>query len=395
MFLSILQIHCILHHLKNKIGGLEGRNQAMSFLKITSAYKTYKTPEGGLIHALDDVSLNVRNNEFLTLLGPSGCGKTTLLKCIAGFEDIDAGEITLEDQSLKGVPAHRRPFNTVFQSYALFPHLSISDNVGYGLDVARVAKKERNQRVEETLELVGLGGFGNREPNQLSGGQQQRVALARSLVLKPRVLLLDEPLSALDRKMRENMQIELKNLQHSVGITFVFVTHDQEEALAMSDRIAVVANGKVQQLASPTEIYDEPANEFVANFVGTSNVFSGKVVAKSDNILTIETANQRQVLAVSDRFNKGDRVELILRPEHLKLSPGGNGIPDSCIEGTVEANVFVGSDMHLHVNVGKGRTAVVHHRHSRGDDGERIEVGTEVKLYYSPNAAHLIEAVGG
>ena len=261
----------------------------MSFLKITSAYKTYKTPEGGLIHALDDVSLNVRNNEFLTLLGPSGCGKTTLLKCIAGFEDIDAGEITLEDQSLKGVPAHRRPFNTVFQSYALFPHLSISDNVGYGLDVARVAKKERNQRVEETLELVGLGGFGNREPNQLSGGQQQRVALARSLVLKPRVLLLDEPLSALDRKMRENMQIELKNLQHSVGITFVFVTHDQEEALAMSDRIAVVANGKVQQLASPTEIYDEPANEFVANFVGTSNVFSGKVVAKSDNILTIET----------------------------------------------------------------------------------------------------------
>jgi spermidine/putrescine transport system ATP-binding protein len=367
----------------------------MSFLKITSAHKAYRTPEGGAVHALDDVSLNVRNNEFLTLLGPSGCGKTTLLKCIAGFEDIDSGEITLEEQSLKGVPAHRRPFNTVFQNYALFPHLSISDNVGYGLDVARVPKKERNRRVDEALELVGLAGFGGREPNQLSGGQQQRVALARSLVLKPQVLLLDEPLSALDRKMRETMQIELKNLQHSVGITFVFVTHDQEEALAMSDRIAVVANGKVKQLAPPAEIYNEPANEFVANFVGTSNIFSGKVVARDGQVLTIETANQRQVLAKSDRFDTGDHVELVLRPEHLKLTPGGNGIPDSCIEGTVEASVFVGSEMHLHVNVGKGRTAIVHHRHNRGDDNERIEPGTKVSLYYSPNAAHLIEAVGG
>ncbi len=365
----------------------------MNFLNITSARKAYRTPEGGFIHALDDVSLNVRNNEFLTLLGPSGCGKTTLLKCIAGFEDIDSGNISLEDQSLKGVPAHRRPFNTVFQNYALFPHLNISDNVGYGLDVARVPKKERADRVEEAMELVGLKGFGKREPNQLSGGQQQRVALARSLVLKPRVLLLDEPLSALDRKMRENMQIELKNLQNSVGITFVFVTHDQEEALAMSDRIAVVANGKVQQLATPTEIYDEPANAFVANFVGTSNIFTGKVVEQNGKNLKIETANERQVLATSDHFNLGDQVQVILRPEHMKLSPDGNEISECCIEGTVEASIFVGSEMHLHVNVGKGRTAIVHHRHNRGDEGERIEVGTDVKLYYSPNAAHLIELV--
>ena len=367
----------------------------MSFLKITSAHKTYRTPEGGVVHALDDVTLDVRNNEFLTLLGPSGCGKTTLLKCIAGFEDIDSGQITLDGQDLTGVPTHRRPFNTVFQNYALFPHLNINDNVGYGLDVARVARKERNRRVDEALELVGLSGFGEREPNQLSGGQQQRVALARSLVLRPRVLLLDEPLSALDRKMRESMQIELKNLQHSVGITFVFVTHDQEEALAMSDRIAVVSQGKVQQLGKPAEIYDEPANAFVAGFVGTSNIFSGKVIARDGKTLTIETAKGRQVQASSSQFDVGEDVEVILRPEHLKLTPTGGDVNESCIDGTVEASVFVGSEMHLHVNVGKGRTAIVHHRHNRGAENETIEPGTEVQLYYSPNAAHLIEAVGG
>ena len=365
----------------------------MSFLKITSAHKAYRTPEGAMVHALNDVSLDIRNNEFLTLLGPSGCGKTTLLKCISGFEDIDSGEISLEGKDLKGVPAHRRPFNTVFQNYALFPHLNIADNVGYGLDVAKVAKKKRNIRVEEALELVGLSGFGSREPNQLSGGQQQRVALARSLILRPRVLLLDEPLSALDRKMRENMQIELKMLQDSVGITFVFVTHDQEEALAMSDRIAVISDGKVQQVASPTEVYDEPANEFVANFVGTSNIFTGRIFEKQGNIVTIETANQRKVQAESDRFGIGDHVQLILRPEHLKFTPGGNGIPDNCIEGVVETCIFVGSDLHLHVDVGKGRKAVVHHRHDRGNADEKIEAGSQVKLYYSPRAAHLIKAV--
>jgi len=362
-----------------------------SFLKITSAFKTFRTPEGGTIRALDDVSLHVRNNEFLTLLGPSGCGKTTLLKCIAGFEDIDDGDISLEGVSLKRVPAHRRPFNTVFQNYALFPHLSVKDNVGYGLDVAGTDKGERNRRVDETLELVGLSGFGAREPNQLSGGQQQRVALARSLVLKPRVLLLDEPLSALDRKMRENMQIELKNLQHSVGITFIFVTHDQEEALAMSDRIAVVANGKVQQLGAPQEIYDEPWNEFVANFVGTSNIFSGKIVKADDGYLTLRTGNGRELMAKSDRFKSGDSASLVLRPEHLTLSGSGEA---HSIEGTVTQSVFVGSDMHLHVDVGLGRTALVHHRHEKGGDGEDFSPGAKVSLSYVPEAAHLIEGTG-
>lgn len=366
-----------------------------NFLKIDAAYKAFRTPEGGVVQALDDVSLHVRNNEFLTLLGPSGCGKTTLLKCIAGFEDIDGGDILLQGQSLKGVPAHRRPFNTVFQNYALFPHLSVSDNVGYGLDVAKTDKTERNRRVGEALELVGLSGFGSREPSQLSGGQQQRVALARSLVLKPRVLLLDEPLSALDRKMRETMQIELKNLQDSVGITFIFVTHDQEEALAMSDRIAVVANGKLQQLGAPSEIYDEPWNEFVANFVGTSNIFSGKIVKSDNGFLTLRTGNSRELVAKSDRFRSGDNASMIVRPEHLTLVPkNGNG-EQHFIPGTVVQSVFVGSDMHLHVDVGKGRTAIVHHRHEKGGEGEHFDPGAEVKLFYSPKAVHLIQSAGG
>ncbi|MCY0097039.1 ABC transporter ATP-binding protein [Hoeflea ulvae] len=366
-----------------------------SFLRISSASKFYRMPGGGEVKALDGVSIDIKNNEFLTLLGPSGCGKTTLLKCIAGFEDLDVGDIVFEGVSLRQVPAHRRPFNTVFQNYALFPHMDVSDNVGYGLDVAGTDKKERNARVNEMLDLVGLSGFGGREPRQLSGGQQQRVALARSLVLKPRVLLLDEPLSALDRKMRETMQVELKNLQHSVGITFVFVTHDQDEALAMSDRIAVVSQGKVQQLAGPKEIYDAPANEFVANFVGRSNIFTGKIIKADGGYLTLRTGNGRELLAKSDRFTSGDHVSMVLRPEHLTLSPLSGADEDIFVPGTVTNCLFVGSDMQLHVDVGLGRTALVRHRHNKGATGEDFHTGAEVKLYYSPEAAHLIESTGG
>ncbi|WP_226562393.1 ABC transporter ATP-binding protein [Salipiger thiooxidans] len=359
-----------------------------SFLQIQSATKLYHTPEGGTVTALDDVSLHIRNNEFLSLLGPSGCGKTTLLKCIAGFEDFDNGDLLLEGSSLKGTAAHRRPFNTVFQNYALFPHLSVSDNVGYGLDVAGVSRRERNLRVQEALEQVGLRGFGARQPHQLSGGQQQRVALARSLVLKPRVLLLDEPLSALDRKMRETMQIELKALQDTVGITFIFVTHDQEEALAMSDRIAVLALGKIQQLGAPKDIYDEPVNEFVANFVGTSNIFTGLIMSKTGRTLTLKTANGRELTATSDKFSVGARARIILRPEHLKLR-GEDG--DKPIEGTITQSVFVGSEMHLHVDVGLGRIAIVRHRHSKGGLGEYFKQGSHVTLFYTPDAAHVID----
>jgi len=366
----------------------------MGFLQIASVHKAYQTPEGPLVKALDDVSIEVRSNEFLTLLGPSGCGKTTLLNCIAGFEDLDGGDLILDGRSLRSVPAHRRPFNTVFQNYALFPHMTVNQNVGYGLDVARVTRAERDRRVAETLALVGLTGFGGRRPAQLSGGQQQRVALARSLVLKPKVLLLDEPLSALDRKMREAMQIELKSLQHSVGITFIFVTHDQEEALAMSDRIAVLANGKLQQLGTPTEIYDRPANEFVANFVGTSNLFTGKVVERNGPDLTIETANGRRLRAQSNRFGLGDRVRLVLRPEHLRIVGPQGGDADCIIGGRVVDAVFLGSVVQVHVDVGFGRTALLLHPHDRRNPQSDIAPGAEVRIAYAPNSAHLIMATG-
>jgi len=366
----------------------------MGFLQIASVHKVYQSPEGPPVKALDDVSIEVRNNEFLTLLGPSGCGKTTLLNCIAGFEDLDGGDLILDGRSLRSVPAHRRPFNTVFQNYALFPHMTVTQNVGYGLDVARVERPERDRRVNETLALVGLAGFGGRRPAQLSGGQQQRVALARSLVLKPKVLLLDEPLSALDRKMREAMQIELKRLQHSVGITFIFVTHDQEEALAMSDRIAVLANGKLQQLGSPTEIYDRPANEFVANFVGTSNVFTGKVVAKNGPDLTLETANGRRLRAQNSQFGLADRVRLVLRPEHLRIVGPHDGDAACIIDGRVVETVFLGSVLQVHVDVGFGRTALLLHPHEGRQPQNAIAPGAEVRIAYAPTAAHLISATG-
>ncbi|MBX3596720.1 MAG: ABC transporter ATP-binding protein [Rhizobiaceae bacterium] len=362
----------------------------MVFLQIASVHKAYATPEGALVRALDDVTINVKNNEFLTLLGPSGCGKTTLLKCLAGFEDMDGGDIILEGKSLRSVPAHHRPLNTVFQNYALFPHMTVAQNIGYGLDVAGVKKPERDRRVGEALEMVGLEGFGGRRPAQLSGGQQQRVALARSLILKPRILLLDEPLSALDRKMRESMQIELKNLQHTVGITFIFVTHDQEEALAMSDRIAVFNHGRLQQIGNSTEIYDTPANDFVANFVGTSNLFAGKVIARNNGLLIVETANGRKLVGTGDRFAIGDSVKLVLRPEHLRITGPDEPASDHAISGTITDAVFVGSVVRVHVDVGFGRTAILHQKYDRRGLGSALNPGTAVTIVYSPEAAHII-----
>ena len=229
------------------------------------------------VTALDDVSLEIFANEFFTLLGPSGCGKTTLLRLIAGFEQPTTGSIKLEGQALEGLPPFKRPVNTVFQSYALFPHLSVAQNIAFGLEESRKPKTEIAARVEEMLNLVKLEGFASRKPAQLSGGQQQRVALARALANSPKVLLLDESLSALDLKLRKEMQLELKRLQHATGITFVFVTHDQEEALTMSDRLAVMKDGRIEQIGTPTEIYDHPRSKYVADFIGDTNFLEGKI----------------------------------------------------------------------------------------------------------------------
>jgi len=359
-----------------------------SFLRVDAARKTFRTPEGGVVTPLDGISLSVRSNEFLTLLGPSGCGKTTLLKSIAGFEDFDSGELYLEDRPMSAVPPYRRPFNTVFQNYALFPHMNVADNVGYGLDVAGTAKAERNARVGEILGLVGLGGLDRRMPRQLSGGQQQRVALARALVNRPRVLLLDEPLSALDRKLRQSMQIELKKLQHTVGITFLFVTHDQEEALTMSDRIAVMDRGRILQLGTPSEIYDTPASRFVAEFIGTSNIFTGRYGRGASGRPEVVTASGAaiavgEILGLAD----GESVDVLLRPEHLTVteSPGAPSL-----SATVEDAVFIGSDIHLHGRLADGTPVKALQRHLR-HAGSSVAPGGSVRLAYRPEAAHLMK----
>jgi spermidine/putrescine transport system ATP-binding protein len=364
--------------------------QAPVLLTITAATRRFRTPEGGAVLALDAVDLTVRENEFLTLLGPSGCGKTTLLKAIAGFEDLDTGDIRLGDASLRDVPPHRRPFNTVFQSYALFPHLSVADNVGYGLDVARVPRPERDRRVAEALARVGLDAFGRRAPRQLSGGQQQRVALARALVNRPRLLLLDEPLSALDRHLRQAMQGELKSLQHDVGITFLVVTHDQEEALAMSDRIAVMQAGRVRQIGTPGEVYDTPADRFVAGFVGASNLIAGTWRRDGGGRGRVVTAGGAEVHAADGgAVADGASVDALLRPEQIRLHPPDVAIDTPVLAATVTRVVFVGPDVHVHVALADGTQVQALLRHARGVDAP-FTIGAAVAVAYRPDAVHVL-----
>ncbi len=286
------------------------------------------TKRFGAVTAVDTMDLSIDRGEFYSFLGPSGCGKTTTLRMIAGFEKPTAGEIFLEGQPIAGVPPYRRNVNTVFQHYALFPHMDVAQNVGYGLRQRGVKKDEEKRRVAEALELVRLAGYGDRRTWEMSGGQQQRVALARALVNHPTVLLLDEPLGALDRKLRHEMQIELKALQREVGITFVYVTHDQEEALTMSDVIVVMRDGRIQQQGSPEELYQRPVNRFVAGFMGSSNFFEAKVVDqdRAGGTARVETASGvRMVGTVTDRdalLKAGDPVTVAVRPERFRLEPG-------------------------------------------------------------------------
>ncbi|WP_417277362.1 ABC transporter ATP-binding protein [Castellaniella sp.] len=332
-------------------------------LEVRNARKRFKTPDGGEVVALDDVSITVQPNEFLTLLGPSGCGKTTLLRAIAGFEDLDSGEIFIGGQNINGQPAHKRPVNTVFQRYALFPHLSVARNVAYSLEVARTGKAETRRRVTEMLELVGLAGFADRHIQQLSGGQQQRVALARALISQPKILLLDEPLSALDRALRSKMQRELKTLQNELGISFVFVTHDQEEALAMSDRIAVLGHGKVKQFGPSTQLYDQPDNVFTARFLGESNLLPASVVGTDargytrfrlfdgqELALSLPVLSSAQQGRVSVDSLPGSQVLLFMRPEKISL----RSIGADCLQfhGRVQQTLFVGVHYKVLLDIG-------------------------------------------
>jgi spermidine/putrescine transport system ATP-binding protein len=367
-----------------------------SIVKLAGATKTYALPEGGIVTALDRVNLEVARNEFLTLLGPSGCGKTTLLHAISGFVELDDGSIWVDGEDVTGTPPHHRPVNTVFQSYALFPHMTVGDNVGYALDIARVAKAERNQRVWAALELVGLAGLENRKPRQLSGGQQQRVALARAIIGRPKLLLLDEPLSALDRNLRQTMQIELKNLQAELGISFIFVTHDQEEALTMSDRVAVLNKGVIQQIDRPRDAYNRPVNTFVARFLGASNLFDGTLQRDGAKHRVVTDGQDAIELAAADGAMPpaGARVTALLRPEQLSLASAGGPTHAATLDIEVEQIVFIGSTFEILGRTAAGQrvSAIIlaNHQHMIPE----IERTRRARLAYDVAAVHLISQPG-
>jgi spermidine/putrescine transport system ATP-binding protein len=343
------------------------------------------------VHALDDVSLTIRQNEFFTLLGPSGCGKTTLLRLIGGFEQPSRGDVFLEGRQLTGLPPFKRPINTVFQSYALFPHLTVGQNIAFGLEMLGRPKEERAARVERMLALVKLQGYANRKPAQLSGGQQQRVALARALASQPKVLLLDEPLSALDLKLRKEMQIELKRLQTETGITFVFVTHDQEEALTMSDRIAVMENGQILQIGSPTEIYEHPQRRFVADFIGETNFLEGRIEVAGNAAVAHLACGGRLSLngpmngGIGAPGDSGEAVTLAVRPERAVIAPAGaEGLP-----ARVGAVVYMGTDTTYHLTLTDGTPFIVR---SQNNEGARLDLasGAEVKVQIAPAAVQRL-----
>ena len=309
------------------------------------------------VRALDGVSVAIGENEFFTLLGPSGCGKTTLLRLIAGFDFPTNGQILLYGSDIAALPPYKRPVNTVFQNYALFPHMTVAQNISFGLEMLGRPKADIGLRVTEMLKLVRMEELRERRTSQISGGQQQRVALARALAPKPKVLLLDEPLSALDYKLRKDMQIELKRMQHETGITFVFVTHDQEEALTMSDRIAVMNKGNILQIGSPRDIYDRPAERFVANFIGETNLLAGSIgkILKDSASVTLDNGH-RLMASVPDGFNPTGKVTVVVRPEHAKV---GKASKTAHLAGILENVVFFGTDTHFHVKLSDGSAFIV------------------------------------
>lgn len=330
---------------------------------------------------LDNINLTIQDNEFFTLLGPSGCGKTTLLRLIAGFEQPTSGSIELFGERVEGTAPNKRPVNTVFQHYALFPHQTVEQNVGFGLRMLRRPQAEIEQEVSQTLRLVRLDGLAHRYPHQLSGGQQQRVALARALAARPRVLLLDEPLSALDSKLRDEMRVELKSLQRNTGITFIFVTHDQGEALSMSDRIAVLSEGRIQQVGTPSDIYERPRSRFVAQFVGDTNVFEGKLIRLPGKPPEFRT-NSGAVLPLGDSPDEDDNPALaFVRPEKLRLGHPDDlaGDPNARLRGTVANKLYLGTDTVYYVDLDGGDTLRARIQNASELDN-RFNVGAAVRI---------------
>jgi spermidine/putrescine transport system ATP-binding protein len=338
--------------------------------------------------AVDAIDLVMPPGEFFTMLGPSGCGKTTTLRMIAGFEQPTSGRIMLDGNDVARVPAHKRHVNTVFQSYALFPHLNVAGNVAFGLKYQDVSKQERDKRVAEALELVGLHGLAGRKSNQLSGGQQQRVALARALVLRPRVLLLDEPLGALDARLRKNLQVELKTLQAELGVTFVFVTHDQEEALTMSDRIAVMNNGQVEQAGAPREVYEEPATVFVADFLGVSNLLDAEAVGPDGSGCTVRVGDRTFRAQTGAVDARGD-VRVMIRPERIVIEPHG-GAESEHLPGIIERSVFLGGSHEVHIRVLGGELVKATVSNDGTHEAGALESGSAVSLRLPPESLRVL-----
>jgi len=349
----------------------------------------------GAVHAVDKVDLEIQRGEFFSLLGPSGCGKTTLLRMLAGLETPSEGEIYIDDQPMSAIPAYRRPVNMVFQNYAIFPHLDVRGNIAFGMRKSGLSKAEIDVKVEEMLELIKLPGYGGRTSSQLSGGERQRISLARALIKQPKVLLLDEPLGALDKKLREQMQLELRDLQKSVGITFVFVTHDQEEALTMSDRIAVMAKGQVLQVSSPTELYERPRSRFVADFIGNMNFFDGQVRQLANGSAIVDAGPLGAVEATADSGGPGvgDAVLVAIRPEKLKLHFEAPGEGANVVEGRMGPAAYLGDRSHFYILLpGRELPVAVAVQNTAGSGASLAAVDQPVWLSFSNESVVLLVA---
>jgi len=359
-------------------------------IELAGVSKEFRTA-GDVVAAVRTMDLQIVEGEFFSLLGPSGCGKTTTMRMIAGFEDPTTGTVRLHGRDVTGIPPNKRDVNMVFQSYALFPHMNVFENVAFGLRRRNVPKDQIARQANDMLEIVNLSGRGHRRPRELSGGQQQRVALARALVNHPRALLLDEPLGALDLKLRQAMQVELKRIQREVGITFVYVTHDQNEALTMSDRIAVMNDGHIEQLASPWEIYEHPATRFVAGFIGTSNLLTGTASRVTDTEAVVEVGSDERIVVPlrSVRAGQGDSLEITVRPEKIELT-AERPVGDGCaVRGTVTEVVYLGTSTNFAVSTTTGADIVVFQQNS-ASAGHLADRGDAIWLSWQPEHSYLI-----
>ena len=360
-----------------------------SIISIRGVSKHY-----GSVCAVDHVDLDIERGEFFSVLGPSGCGKTTLLRMMAGFEAPNEGEIYIDGNAMSAIPPHQRPVNMVFQNYAIFPHLDVGRNIAFGLRKSSLSRSEIDARVDEMLDLIKLPGYADRAPTELSGGERQRIALARALIKKPKVLLLDEPLGALDKKLREQMQLELRALQKSVGITFVFVTHDQEEALTLSDRIAVMAMAKVLQVETPTGLYEKPNCRFVADFIGTMNFFDGRLQATDDGTAIVDAGPLGTIEAAVNGLDRiaGDDIMVAIRPEKLALHLESPGDDANVVEARMGPAAYLGDRSHYHVYLeGREQSVAVSVQNIEGPSGESASADQPVWLSFSRKSVVLLE----